>query len=249
MRDIAVIQHEEHQGPGFLLNCLHDLGLRTRLLRPDLGDALPRRASDFAGLVVLGSEHSVHDGLAWIAAERALLADALSHDVPVLAHCFGAQQLSLAAGGRVTRNTWPNIGWSSVWVTPQARALFGGAERVDVFNWHYDTFEIPRGAHRTLFGPHCLNKGFALGPHLAFQCHLEVTALGVRRWCETGTLELAQARGPAAQSARELLTDLPQRTERLHGLARRVYQHWAQGLARPPRLALPAVPRALQYAL
>lgn len=249
MRDIAVIQHEDHQGPGFLLNCLHDLGLRTRLLRPDLGDALPRRASDFAGLVVLGSEHSVHEGLAWIAAERALLADALSHDVPVLAHCFGAQQLSLAAGGRVTRNTWPNIGWSSVWVTPQARALFGGAERVDVFNWHYDTFEVPRGAHRTLFGPHCLNKGFALGPHLAFQCHLEVTALGVRRWCETGSLELAQARGPAAQSARELLTDLPQRTERLHGLARRVYQHWCQNLPRPPRLQVPAVPRALQYAL
>ena len=239
MRPIALIQHEPHQGPGYLQQFLEQQDLRYRLIRPDLGDAMPRRAADFAGIVVPGSEHGVHDDVAWIAPERALLQDALAREVPVLGHCFGAQLLAVAAGARVARNAWPNIGWSRVWVTPDARALFRGEPLVEVFNWHYDTFEIPRGGRRLLFGPHCLNKGFALGPHLALQCHLEVTENSVRDWCRMGRHEL-QLQGPAIQSEAELLRELPRRTQRLHGLARCAYQHWTAGLLRPPRVRVGA---------
>lgn len=234
MRSIAILQHEELQGPGFLEQCLQRQGWNTRVLRPDLGDTVPRHSRDFSGIVVLGSDHSVHDRLSWIDKERRLLADALAQDVPVLGHCFGAQQLALAAGGRVCRNAWPNIGWSRVWVTPDARELFLGAKELQVFNWHYDTFELPPGARRTLYGSHCLNKGFSLGPHLAFQCHLEVTEDGVRRWCESGRQEIESQRGPAVQSWTELRRDLSLRTQDLQRHAREAYRHWGEALPRPP---------------
>lgn len=234
MRPIAILQHEEHQGPEFLAQCLQQQGWKTQVLRPDQGDPVPRHSRDFSGIVLLGSDHSVHDRLSWIAAERGLLADALAQDVPVLGHCFGAQQLALAAGGRVCRNAWPNIGWCRVWVTPDAQGLFLGAKELQVFNWHYDTFELPPGARRTLYGSHCLNKGFRLGPHLAFQCHLEVTEDGVRRWCESGREEMALQRGPAVQSWREVHRDLAQRTQELQHFAREAYRRWGEMLPRPP---------------
>ncbi|MFG6416545.1 type 1 glutamine amidotransferase [Roseateles sp. DC23W] len=234
MRSIAVLQHEALQGPDFLAHCLQQQGWSTRIFRPDKGEPVPRQARDFAGLVVLGSDHSVHDHLDWIATERALLADALAHDVPVLGHCFGAQQLAVAAGGSVCRNAWPNIGWSRVWLTPDAREMFLGAAELQVFNWHYDTFALPPGARRTMYGAHCLNKGYRLGPHLGFQCHLEVTEDGVRRWCESGRAEIAAHPGPAVQTRSELLRDLPLRARQLQRFAREAYRRWAESLPRPP---------------
>jgi GMP synthase-like glutamine amidotransferase len=234
MRTIAILQHDPLQGPGFLQRCLHEQGWTTRVLCPALGDTVPARSRDFAGLVVLGSDHSVHDRLGWIEAERQLLRDALEQDVPVLGHCFGAQQLAIAAGSRVHRNVWPNIGWSRVWVTPDARTLLGGARTLDVFNWHYDTFEMPAGARRTLYGSHCLNKGFRLGPHLGFQCHLEVTEDGLRRWCEAGRAELEALRGPSVQRWVDLHRDLGPRVAALQHVARVAYGQWAATLTRPP---------------
>lgn len=236
MRSIAILQHDPLQGPGFLQDCLRAQGWDTRVIRPAFGDPVPRRSREFAGLVVLGSDHSVHDRLGWIVAERALLRDALACDVPVLGHCFGAQQLALAAGGRVHRNAWPNIGWSQVWVTPAGRPLLGGARTVEVFNWHYDTFELPPGAQRTLYGTHCLNKGFTLGPHLGFQCHLEVTEAGLRRWCDAGREEVQALRGPAVQAWADIQRDLGARTAALQAVARETYRHWTNSLTRPPLL-------------
>ena len=234
MRPIAILQHEALQGPDFLAQCLQHQGWDTRVFRPDQGDDVPHSSRDFSGVVVLGSDHSVHDRLSWIAGERGLVADALARDVPVLGHCFGAQQLALAAGGRVCRNAWPNIGWCRVWVTPDARPMFLGAQELHVFNWHYDTFALPPGAQRTMYGSHCLNKGFRIGPHLGFQCHLEVTEDGVRRWCESGRAEIEQQHGPAVQSWRELHRDLQQRTQTLQRVAREAYRQWGESLPRPP---------------
>ncbi len=240
MRPILILQHEDLQGPDFLQQCLGDEGLETLVLRPDQGDRIPGELRDFAGVAVLGSDHSVHDKLSWIGAERVLLQQALAHEVPVLAHCFGAQQLALVAGAQVSRNAWPNVGWSRVWVTPEGRRLFCGAQELQVFNWHYDTFEIPRGARRLLFGAHCLNKAFALGPHLGFQCHLEVSEAGLRRWCEAGRAEVEGLRGPAVQRWGDMLRDLPARTLQLQRMARAVYHQWAWQLQGPPRRRVPA---------
>ena len=70
MRSIAILQHEELQGPGFLEQCLQRQGWNTRVFRLDQGDAVPADSRDFSGIVMLGSDHSVHDPLSWIEAER-----------------------------------------------------------------------------------------------------------------------------------------------------------------------------------
>lgn len=233
MRPLALIQHDRTQRPGFLVQCLEqELGLPLRVFLPEQGDAVPRHPQDFSGIVLLGSNRSVHDPLPWIADEAALVRRAIETDVPVLGHCFGAQLMARAMGARVCRNACANIGWTRLYATPFARDLFAG-DGVPSFNWHYDTFAIPQGAQRLLFGRHCLNKAFGLGPHLAFQCHFEVTEDIVRDWCRASADELGAAGGPAVQPAQQILAELPRQLPALRATARRVYHRWASRILRP----------------
>lgn len=233
MKPVAIFQHDKTQRPGYLLKFLEDRGIPTCIFAPMEGDAVPHRSESFSGLIFLGSNGSVNDPLAWIDRERQLLRDAVLRDVPVLGHCFGGQLLATALGGRVTRNATPCIGWAKLQVTPDWRRWFDGAAEVTAFNWHYETFSIPPGAQRTLFGTHCLNKGFAMGRHLALQCHLEVTEDIVREWCAAGAAELQDHPGVAVQQESQMLFGLHQRVAALHKVAHSVYVHWMAGIPQP----------------
>lgn len=244
MKPVAILQHEAAQGPGVLWEHLQQQGIACELISPCQEGRAPVRASDYRGVVVLGSNHCANEQLRWIEQERCLLQSALAHDVPVLGHCFGAQMLARAMGARVWRNPCPNIGWSNVWVTRQAQDLMQLPPRITLFNWHYDTFELPQGASRSMYGAFCLNKGFVHGRHWAFQGHLEVTEDSVRAWCSEGRDELRHAPGPAVQRASQILAQLPQHLALLHATARRTYSAWAEQLDRPALFQLGALPGA-----
>jgi GMP synthase-like glutamine amidotransferase len=232
MRPVLILQHDSAQRPGQLLTHLTQSGLDTRIVMPDHGDAVPRRAGDYSGIVLLGSNRSVNEPLGWIDDELALVRRALAADVPLLGHCFGGQMLARALGARVGRCGFANIGWSRLQVTPAGRPLLQ-AQEVTAFNWHYETFQIPARARRLLYGQHCLNKGFSIGPHLAFQCHFEVDEDIIRDWCRQSADELARVEGPAVQPPSLILQDLPQRVAELHRIAKRVYSEWTSRLPGP----------------
>lgn len=230
MRPVAIFQHDPHQRPGYLQAFLQSWHVPVVHFNPEMGDAVPLQARDFSGLVLLGSNRSVNDPLAWIAQEMALLRQALASDIPVLGHCFGGQLLARVMGAPVTRNPLPCIGWETLHVTPPAQALFGGATEAVAFNWHHETFAMPHGATRALFGTHCRNKGFTVGPHIGLQCHLEVTEDIVRDWCAAGAAELLAHRGPAVQAAEDIVAGLRDRLPRTREAAQRLYACWLAGV-------------------
>ncbi|WP_157782184.1 type 1 glutamine amidotransferase [Piscinibacter gummiphilus] len=231
---MAILQHDPTQRGGFLVRCLEQCGMETKVFCPDEGDSLPRSAPDYSGIVLLGSNRSVNDPVDWIAEELHFVRSAMHLDVPVLGHCFGAQMMAKSLGAHVCRNAWANIGWSRLHVTPHGTALFG-ADEVVGFNWHYETFAIPTGARRLLYGTHCLNKAFAIGRHMAFQCHFEVTEDIVSEWCEHARAELSVAGGPAVQSRARILADMHSNLPALQATARRIYRQWARSLTPPAR--------------
>lgn len=234
MRPVAVIQHDSVQGPGMLNTLLGQWGIPVVHIQPALGDTVPRAANRFSGIAMLGSDHSVHDPVRWIHEERALVRDALSQDVPLLGHCFGAQMLAIATGAQVRHLPKPDIGWRMLRPTPHACDLFDTDEAIPSFNWHHETFDIPVGAERILVGQNCLNKGFRMGPHLALQCHLEVTTETLTAWCRHGAAELQAECGPSVQRASQILSEAPVWLPALHALARHVYGQWAARLAGCP---------------
>jgi GMP synthase-like glutamine amidotransferase len=230
---IAIFRHSRTEGPGYFATFLDQRALPWQLVRIDEAEPVPQVPDNFSGLVFMGGPMSVNDELPWIGPVLELIRSAVARGMPVLGHCLGGQLMSKALGGAVSRAPVKEIGWGEVTVAPDrtAHAWFGsGCEQFLTFHWHGETFSIPEGAARVLSSPWCQNQGFALGPHLALQCHIEMTAELVRSWCGGGQDEIERSRSPGVQPVKDMLQHLDARVEALHTVADRVYARWVEGL-------------------
>ncbi len=235
MKPVAILRHARPEGPAYFATYLERRSIPWQLAAIDAGEAPPKDARAFSGIVLMGGPMSVNDDLPWIAPVAELVRDAVRKDVPTLGHCLGAQLMCRAFGGTVTRNPVWEIGWGDVRVEDNgvAREWFGEDPAFESFHWHGETFSIPPGATRILSNAHCANQAFALGKHLGLQCHIEMTEDLVRAWCRGGRRDIERNRAsPAVQQAEAMAQNLAQRIERLHHVANRVYDRWSEGLAR-----------------
>jgi GMP synthase (glutamine-hydrolysing) len=183
-----LVQHVAFEGPGTIASAVTGAGADLTVVRMDRGDPLPPPAavSDLAGLVVMGGPMSVHDDLAWLADERALLRRAVEAGLPVLGVCLGAQQLAAALGASVTEGPAPEYGVGEVHLTTDAISdpVFGPAPTpLPCVHWHRDTFALPEGAVRLAGNAAYENQAFRVGDRAyGLQFHVEVTASLVAHW-------------------------------------------------------------------
>jgi GMP synthase (glutamine-hydrolysing) len=183
-----LVQHVSFEGPGAIAQAVTATGAGLSVVRIDRGDALPRPSvlGEVAGLVVMGGPMSVHDDLAWLADERALLREAVEGGLPVLGVCLGAQQLAAALGAPVTSGPMPEYGVGEVHLTTEAieDPLFGPAPTpLPCVHWHGDTFALPEGAVRLARNDAYENQAFRFGARAyGLQFHVEVTASLVAHW-------------------------------------------------------------------
>lgn len=233
MQPIAIFRHAATEGPGYFAEFLDAQDISWKLVAIDAGDAVPTSAESYSGLVFMGGPMSVNDDLPWIAPVLELIRDAVARDIPVLGHCLGGQLMSRALGATVTRNPVKEIGWGEVVVADNgiAQSWFGGIRNFNAFHWHGETFALPQGATHLLSSQYCVNQAWAIGKHLALQCHVEMTAAMISSWCDVGKEEIASASAsPAVQSAIEMqrrgASELPQ----LHEVAARLYSRWLDGI-------------------
>ncbi len=261
MKPIAIFRFSPSEGPGYFAEFLNQHAIPWELIRIDEGDTVPRNARDFSGLVFMGGPMSANDDLPWILFVLPLIRDAFAHDVPMLGHCLGGQLMTKALGGVVSKNPvnrhagfpLPNplpqageganeslreihvkeLGWGTVEVSDNAtaREWFGDIHSFDSFHWHGETFSLPQGAVHLLSSAHCANQAYAIGKHLALQCHVEMTEPMIREWCAVGADELAaSANSPAVQSAGMMQLQMSDKLPELHRVAAQLYRHWLHGL-------------------
>lgn len=236
MNPIAIFRHAASEGPGYFATYLDRRSLPWQVVKVDEGADIPENPRKFSGLAFMGGPMSVNDGLPWIAPVLRLIRAAVDTGVPVLGHCLGGQLIAKALGGVVTRNPVKEIGWGPVAVVESDAAAdwFGRGVRSFVsFHWHGETFSIPPGATRILSSPHCANQAFALGPHLAMQCHVEMTPELIRAWCREWEKEVESLarRLPSVQTSAQMMESVADRARTLNAVADRVYDQWIKSLA------------------
>ena len=188
MKRILVFQHVPYEPLGTLNPQLKAAGFRIRYVnfsrepdaRPDM-DA-------YNGLVVLGGPMSVNqtDRYPHLDTEIELIKEALELRIPILGICLGAQLLARALGAKVHRSSRPEIGWHDIHLDPTVSddpllGNFGQCEKV--FQWHSDTFELPREAVHLASSDVCAHQAFRYGDNAyGFQFHLEVDSKLIGRW-------------------------------------------------------------------
>ncbi|MEQ1602670.1 MAG: type 1 glutamine amidotransferase [Methylophilaceae bacterium] len=234
MKPVIIFRYALTEGAGFLIDFFDKKHIPWRLLKVDAGEQLPLSVREFSAVVLMGGTMSVNDDLPWIPPMLALIREAVEADIPLLGHCLGGQLISKALGGSVTKNALKEFGWGEVSVADNAEAKrwFGALAKFQSFHWHGETFSLPVGATHLLSSAYCQNQAFSLGKHLAFQCHIEMTAEMIASWCKAGAHEVnAALASPGVQSLQEIQSQLESRVAALNLIAEAVYTRWLSGLA------------------
>lgn len=193
MPHVLLIQPDELCPPALIYDSLASKEIATTTAMLHAGAPLPKETGGFDGVVLLGGPQSAID-----AGQRPLV-DGCGDIVrafhtsgrPVLGICLGAQLVSAALGGTVWRLDQLQFGLCELIKTPEAQGdpvLKDMQQRQRAFLWHEDGFTLPPGGEHLISREGHEAYGFRHGPlTYGFQCHLEVTADGVRRMLERGS--------------------------------------------------------------
>jgi GMP synthase-like glutamine amidotransferase len=97
--------------------------------------------------------------------------------------CLGAQLIAKAFGASVYKNPYREIGWFPVERINSSEQNWEKTllpEQAEVFHWHGETFELPKGAIHLASSKACPNQAFLFEKRiLGLQFHLEITREGV----------------------------------------------------------------------
>jgi GMP synthase-like glutamine amidotransferase len=230
MKPVLILQNLSGDGPAYLARWLQRKGLPCQVFNAEAGDPFPGTLDAYSALAILGGEMSANDSLPSLRQAEALVRQGVERGIPTLGHCLGGQLMARALGAAVTASPAPEIGWQPIDIldSAESHSWFGQPGRQIVFQWHFEAFDLPRGAERLACSPVCTNEAFAIGPHLAMQFHVEIDEAKLLRWSfeDAPTHLQALGRHASVQSGAGMRADLPNRLPLQQALADRIYALW-----------------------
>ncbi len=180
---VLVLRHEPFEHLGHFATILDVQGIPFSY--HELGQ--PISLQGYGSVIVMGGPMSANDPLPGMAAELALIEQAVRADVPVLGICLGSQLIAKALGAHVYPNPQKEIGWAPVHFTEagQADAVFRDIPTPTVFfHWHGETFDLPAGAEWLAYSDRCRHQAYRYGRNVyGLQFHPEITAEMIADWC------------------------------------------------------------------
>jgi len=228
VKPLRIYRHDELVGPGYFLDYLKQQGFEYELIAIDQGEAISYDFNNACGLVFLGGDASVNDSFTWIDDEISLIKQAAEQNFPLFGHCFGAQLISKALGGKVSPMQFKEIGWFTLEWTENtvAQEWFGHFKNnIRALHWHEYSLTIPNGA-TPLFGTQfCPNQAFVANNIVATTAHVEATPDLLKQWLiEYGDSLIPPSQ--TVQSEQEITNGLKERVTSMQRVADALYQRW-----------------------
>ncbi|MBM4338499.1 MAG: type 1 glutamine amidotransferase [Deltaproteobacteria bacterium] len=187
--NVLIIKHAEIEGPGLIGDLLVQGKIPYQMIELYLNTPLPK-PEGFSHIVILGGPMNVYeeDQYPFLRNEDIFIKEAIQRGRAILGICLGAQLIAKALGAKVFKAPVKEIGWYEVSLTRVGSQdpLFSNLpKKFPVFQWHEDTFEIPRGGQLIATSSPVSHQAFRYGEAAyGLQFHLEVTKEMIRDWLE-----------------------------------------------------------------
>ncbi|MCS7279410.1 MAG: gamma-glutamyl-gamma-aminobutyrate hydrolase family protein [Thermodesulfobacteriaceae bacterium] len=191
---VIAIRHVKIENLGSLENLLKKLGFEIEYLDTFQGAKLDKSLEKYAFLVVLGGPMGVYEvsKYPFLNYELSLIEEALKREIPLLGICLGAQLLAKVLGAEVYPGPIKEIGWLEVFKVEEHPYFIQFPEKLKVFQWHGDTFDLPSGAIRVFSSKYYENQGFVYGKAVGLQFHIEVDKDLAKLWAKEYLTELTE---------------------------------------------------------
>lgn len=184
---VLLVEHERATPGGLIEQWFIEHSAQLKHFRIDLEANEVPNPRDFDLIVSLGSEFAAYDdSVSFVPKEIDLYKKALGATTPIFGVCFGGQLLARVIGGDVYKSNQAEIGWLPVRTLDPEIVSEG-----PWFQWHFDTFRLPREARlmaETDVGP----QVFSVKGGIGLQFHPEVTPTIMKGWVESYPHELRQ---------------------------------------------------------
>jgi GMP synthase (glutamine-hydrolysing) len=207
-----IIKHVEVEGPGLIEYCLNQERIPHQVLSLNSDVRFPKLDS-FTHLVFLGGPMNVYeeDRYPFLREEDLFIKEAIQRGKSILGICLGAQLMAKALGAKVFKASVKEIGWYDVSLTEigSQDSLFSDLPKTfPVFQWHEDTFEIPKAGKLIATSSPVPHQAFRYGEKVyGLQFHLEVTEEMIQGWMETYEEEFKGLQLPPPFSKAEIMTE------------------------------------------
>lgn len=185
---ILVVQNFHGTGLGQLATALSEAGAEFDILKLNEGVSLPSDAQGYDGLIVLGGGQNAlaDDTCPWLPDLCGMMRRFAETGRSVLGICLGSQLLARAFDAENIIGGATEFGWRQVELTSEGQGdpLFDGVDPAfPIFQWHDDTFILPRGAERLAGNIDVHNQAFRIGrAAYGVQFHFEADRKMVEQW-------------------------------------------------------------------
>jgi len=191
---ILIIKHVENEGAGTLETFFKGRGFVPVILELAKGESFPENTGAYKAVVIMGGPMNVYEEEKYyfLKEENNFIKDIVKEEIPFLGVCLGAQLLAKALGAKIKKAPIKEIGWYEIGLTEEGKedVLFKNiSQKFNVFQWHEDTFDIPKKAGLLSVSDTGINQAFKYGKNAyGFQFHIEATPQMIEGWLKNELL-------------------------------------------------------------
>lgn len=195
---VLLVVHQKTSVAGHMGTLFSERGYELETCCPCAGAEMPKRAEDYAAVVMFGGPMSANDcSMDGIRAELDFIPKVLDAKVPFLGLCLGGQMLARVLGAKIGPHPDGLVESGFTRIKPTEAGSDWFAECDTFYQWHREGFDVPETATLLASGDIYPNQAFVYGENaIATQFHPEITRDMIDRWTMHGAHRLGR---PGAQ--------------------------------------------------